>query len=171
MAFENFKNVQELIKFIDQKAGALLVLYGFLLTAFIEFSKKLKFIELNNVNETFDIILSFVTLFVGIALVLLIMYQFYIIIILILKPRGAQNYSAGQLSLFYYKHIAQMGKQTFVDQFTYLNEDELIEALLEQVFEISGILEQKTINLAKTTSYLLLTGILLLFFILLSYTV
>lgn len=168
LIFENFKNIQDLIKFIDQKAGALLVLYGFLLTAFIEFSKTLKFVNLNTINDTSQMFFSLLTLLVGLILILLITYQFYIIIALILKPRNAKHYQTNQLSLFYYEHISKMEKEELINRFKNVEEEKLTEDLIEQVFEVSKILDQKTINYAKTTSYLLLTGVLLLFFILLS---
>jgi hypothetical protein len=168
LIFENFKNIQDLIKFIDQKASALLVLYGFLLTAFIEFSKTLKFVNLSTINDTTQMFFSLLTLLVGLILVLLITYQFYIIIVLILKPRNAKHYLKNQFSLFYYEHISKMEKEELINRFKEVEEEKLTEDLIEQVFEVSRILDQKTINYAKATSYLLLTGVLLLFFILLS---
>ncbi|UYZ19944.1 Pycsar system effector family protein [Mesobacillus jeotgali] len=171
MIFENFKNIQDLIKFIDQKAGALLVLYGFLLTAFIEFSKKLSFVNINEITGLNEKILSFLTLITGLALVLFITYQFYIIIVLILKPRTAKHYQTGESSLFYYYHISKIGKEQLIDQYKSMDEDALTVNLLGQVFEVSKILDKKTVYFAKTTNHLLLTGIILLFFILLSYIV
>lgn len=171
MAFENFKNIQDLIRFIDQKAGALLILYGFILTSFIEYSKKLKFVNPISFNDNYKSILSVLTLLVGLVLILLIIYQFYIIIILILKPRGAKHYLNGETSLFYNEHISLIGKQQFVQQFSNMDEEKLTEDLLGQVFEVSKILEHKSKNFSKTTSYILLTGILLLFYIFFSYLV
>ena len=42
-ALESFKNIQDLIKFADQKAGALLVVIGLVFTAFVQYLEKLTF--------------------------------------------------------------------------------------------------------------------------------
>jgi len=167
-AFENLRNIQDLIKFIDQKAGALLVVYGFILTAFIDFAKRLKFVNVFELNGVIEIVLSILTFVVGIGLVFFITYQLYIIIVLILKPRIAGHYAPQELSVMYYEHICQMGKVRLLQEFNALNEQTLANEILGQVFEVSKILDKKSKYLAKTMNYLLYTIIGLLFFILLS---
>jgi len=39
-SLESYKNIQELIKFTDQKAGVLLVISGIVLSTFLQFSNK-----------------------------------------------------------------------------------------------------------------------------------
>ena len=56
---ENFKNIQELIKFADQKASGLLVVHGFLISIYINFFEDTKFIELKEASIKNWLILVF----------------------------------------------------------------------------------------------------------------
>jgi hypothetical protein len=42
-ALESFKNIQDLIKFTDQKSSAVLVVIGLVFTAFVQYIEKLTF--------------------------------------------------------------------------------------------------------------------------------
>ena len=42
-AFESFKNIQDLIKFVDQKSSAVLVVAGLIFTGYIQFLQGLTF--------------------------------------------------------------------------------------------------------------------------------
>lgn len=58
-AFESFKNIQDLIKFVDQKSSAVLVVTGLIFTGYIQFLQGLTFSFTENLN--FYGIMTFVT--------------------------------------------------------------------------------------------------------------
>ncbi|MEK4718099.1 Pycsar system effector family protein [Priestia sp. FSL W8-0524] len=167
-AFENLRNIQDLIKFMDQKAGALFVVYGFIITIFVEFSKRLKFVNLLELDSFGEIILSSITFLIGTVLIFYMAYQLYLIVVFILKPRKSMHYNPQHLSVMYYGHISEMGKSNFVQKFEDMEDKELTKEVLEQVFEVSKIMEQKSNYLEKTMRCLPYTIIGLLIFILFS---
>lgn len=165
-AIESFKNVQELIRFIDQKAGAVLVIYGFILTAFIDFAKKLDFVNPFDAEGFFSIVHSILTFVFGLCLTSILMYQMYILIIEILRPRLAMNYSVDKKSIYYFEHIASMQKQSYISTFQQLeNENELTAEVLEQVYEVSKIMKTKAEKLSRVMNCLYFSIVLLLIFI------
>ncbi|ESS66027.1 hypothetical protein MGMO_216c00020 [Methyloglobulus morosus KoM1] len=56
-ALESIKNIQELIRFIDQKSGAVLLVSGLIMTAFLEFSKELIFNFKSNPRRGFHFLI------------------------------------------------------------------------------------------------------------------
>ncbi len=56
-ALESFKNIQDLIKFADQKAGAILVVIGLIFTAFVQYLSNL---TSSLTNPTFIGVLTFI---------------------------------------------------------------------------------------------------------------
>jgi ABC-type multidrug transport system fused ATPase/permease subunit len=170
-AIENFKNIQELIRFIDQKAGALLVIYGFILTAFVDFAKKLEFVNPLKHKEFFPFFHSILTFAVGVILIWLLLYKIYILVYKVIRPRVARNYVDGKLSFYYYDHITQMDKEVYKQKFHKLSEEQLIEEVLDQVYEVSLIMIHKSINLNKVINSFFTTIVLLLLYILLVETI
>lgn len=72
---ENFKNIQELIKFADQKASGLLVVYGFLITIYINFLENTKFIGLQEAS-----IKNWGVLILGLGFCITMIVQIYYVV-------------------------------------------------------------------------------------------
>lgn len=165
----NHSNIQELIRFIDQKAGALLVIYGFLFTATVEFAKKLKFINPFSLKGFLDSFISISLLVVGTALISLLIYQVYIVLFGVIKPRIAQNYTQEERSIIYFDHISKRSKQEYIDHFNKISDDKFHETIekemLEQIYEISCIMSQKSEKFNSVLGHLFLSIFLLLVFI------
>lgn len=164
----NHTNIQELIRFIDQKAGALLVIYGFIFTATIEFAKDLKFIDpflLKNGWDTFQSILLFAN---GLFLLAILIYQVYFILFEVIKPRHAENYTQDEVSVLYFKHISKGSKEEFVSKYENISDSDIKIEMLKQIYEISRIMSQKSENFNSILKYLFGTLFSLLLFIYLS---
>lgn len=162
-ALESFKNIQELIRFIDQKSGAVFVISGLALTAFIEFAKELKFVSFN--ESSFVGIICFLA---GLFSVLSLLAVIWISIFKVLKPRLAKNYSETDHSLFYFEHLSKNVKDQIEEQYKNLTDDVMIRQLIDQQFEVSQILEQKTKYLSLCFNFLFISIISLVLFILTS---
>lgn len=165
---ENFKNIQEIIKFTDQKAGFLLVVYGFVLTAFIEASKDLVFCNPVNCASRIEAVQSIFTFIVGFILIIAIAYQFYILIFRILKPRSANHYKNNELSLFYFGHICKMEPVEFSDKFDNLNDESIKVEIKKQIYEVSKIAAMKTKSFNHCLFFIMPTVFLIVAFCLLS---
>lgn len=164
----NYTNIQELIRFIDQKAGALLIIYGFIFTATIEFAKDLKFIDpfaLNSGWDTFQSILLFAD---GFLLLGLLIYQVYFILFEVIKPRQAKNYTQEERSVLYFDHISKWSKEQFVINVVNISNEEIKKEFLGQIYENSCILSQKSDKFNSILKYLFVTMFCLLLFIYLS---
>ena len=139
-ALESFKNIQELIRFVDQKSNGVLLVSGLILTAFLEFSKGLVF-SFSSVS-----IAGFLTFVFGATTIGLLSYVMYISIFKILRPQLAKNYSSNEASLLYFKHLAEIKDKTLLQQrFKKLNDDSILESISDQIFEVSRILDVKII--------------------------
>ncbi len=162
-ALECFKNTQELIRFVDQKSGAVLVVSGLILTVFLEISKALIF-QFQPISWA-----GFLTFLFGTTTTLLLIYVIYISIFKILRPRLAKHYAATELSLLYFNHLAQVNdKSAMFMQFKKLDDDVILQNITDQVFEISKILDNKIIALHHSMNFLFYAVASLLFFILTS---
>ncbi len=163
-ALESFKNIQELIKFIEQKSGAVLVIIGIEFTAYIEFLKDLKLI-----NSLCDLeVLSFLTFIISLITGILLIYIVYLSIFKVLKPRLAKNYSENEFSIFYFEHIGKLGKIKFEKEYEDLTNNTVLKKINEQQFEVSKILEKKTKYLSLSFDYLFVSILCLSLFILLT---
>ncbi|MFQ5863828.1 MAG: hypothetical protein ACE5IW_01205 [bacterium] len=167
-ALESFKNTQELVRFLDQKAAAILVVYGFILTAFIEFSKGLSFVSLYQLSDFKVHFLSVLAFLSGLALITILLYQFYFIMFKVIKPRYAKYYSKKERSLFYFEHISKREKGKFFKEHEDLSENKILNEILGQVYEVSKITNEKTEQLSKTITFLYVSILVLLLFILFS---
>ncbi|OCT15981.1 hypothetical protein A8709_10195 [Paenibacillus pectinilyticus] len=163
-ALDTFKNIQELIRFVDQKSSAVLVIYGFILSAFIATTNKLDFINPFSLTFTKGMI-SLLAFVVGLSTLALLLYKIYIIINKILRPRLANNYLPNKHSIFYFEHIYKMGKDSYLEEFQNMNEDDFEKEVAAQVFEVSGIMVKKTAYLNKVMTHLFYSIALLLCFI------
>lgn len=159
-ALESFKNIQELIRFIDQKAGAVLVISGLILTIFLEFSKELVFVWSIS-------IMGSMTFIFGLATVSLLTYVIYLSIVVI-TPKLAENYTNSECSLFYFEHLAQKGKTEINLIFESLQEEIILKHIIDQSCEVSKILNEKTKKVQFSMKILFYSIVTLLLFILTS---
>ncbi len=157
---ENFKNIQDLIKFADQKAAAILVVCGLILTIFIETAKKLTF---SNQQNDFWGVITFLT---GVAVIILIVLILYHCIFLIIKPKFANNYSDEQYSTFYFEHIAKNSLELLKTETESINDERISKDITEQIHEVSKILLKKNKALASSMNLLFITVAILLVFVL-----
>ena len=158
-ALESFKNTQDLIKFIDQKSGAILVIAGLVFTAFLQTSNNLRLVSEKPI--TFVETLIFLT---GLVTVVNLLIVIYISIYKILKPRLAQGYKKDEVSLLYFEHLSALSKEEIYSQYEDLDESKILKYITDQQHEISRILELKTIALNKAFDFLSLSIFSLIIF-------
>ncbi len=162
-ALESFKNIQELIKFTDQKAGGVLVVIGLELTVFLSCIDKLDF------HKNYLTLFSITTILLGMITAFLLIYTLYISVFKILRPRLANHYSGYDLSLFYFNHLASMTDKTgMFDQFKNTDDDKILRNFTDQIFEVSKICNTKINELHKSMNFLFSSIISLAIFILVS---
>jgi len=137
-AIENFKNMQELIRLADQKAGAIVIVYGFIITATYESSKGLILIAPHASDAV-----GLLTFAAGFGLVLVILYQIQFILCCILKPKLASNYKRGDSCLYYFEHVAAQDKAEIMSCFVQLDEDAMLSDVASQIYEVSNTLTTK----------------------------
>lgn len=159
-ALESFKNIQDLIKFIDQKSGAVLVIAGLVFTGYIDFLKGLEIVSTNDIS-----FLEIVTFISSLLTVLSLITVLYISVFKILKTRLAKNYSQGEYSLFYYEHLAKIDKLKIEEEYEKLDDKKMLKYILDQQYEISRILEKKTKYFGLTLNILFTSIISLIVFI------
>lgn len=158
-ALESFKNIQDLIKFIDQKAGAILVISGLIFTGYIEF---LKGLEMSSLESTSFI--GLMTFLSSLVTVLSLILVLYLSVFKVLKTRLAKNYSNEEYSLFYFEHLVKLGKSKIEEDYKILDEPKMLKYLIDQQYEISVILEKKTKNFRITLNILFISIISLVIF-------
>lgn len=160
-ALESFKNIQELIRFIDQKSGAVLLVSGLILTVFLEFSKVLVF-DFDSFSYA-----SVVTFAFGLTTSASLIYTIYLSIFKILRPRLAMHYCGNECSLIYFNHLSIMtDKPTMFEEFKKLDNESILKNITDQIFEVSKVLDKKIIELHNAMNYLFFSVISLLIFIL-----
>ena len=160
-ALESFKNIQDLIKFADQKAGAVMVVTGLVFTAFVQHLEKLAF-SIDPIT-----FFGFITFLTGSATVVGIITVLYFSIFKILKPRFAQNYQDGEFSTFYFEHISKVSKDLH-RRYENINDAEMLKDIIDQQIEVSNILNEKNRNLAKSFAWLFFSVLTLIVFIILT---
>lgn len=160
-ALESFKNIQDLIKFADQKAGAILVVIGLIFTSFVQYLENL---TLSFYKITFIGTLTFIA---GIATIICLSFVIYYTIFKILKPRFAKNYEEGESSTFYFKHISKEAKNIHT-KFETISEVTMLKDILDQKIEVSNILNEKNQNLSISFIWLFFSLITSMTFVLLS---
>lgn len=157
-SLESFKNIQDLIKFADQKAGAVIVVVGLVFTAFAQYLEKLTF-SIDSIT-----LVGALTFITGGATVVCIIAVLYLSIFKILKPRFAKNYNEGEISTFYFEHISKIGKDLH-KRYENLNDAEMLKDIIDQQVEVSNILNEKNKNLAKSFVWLFYSVLILIVFI------
>ena len=146
-ALESFKNIQDLIKFADQKAGAVLVVIGLIFTAFVQNLEKLTF-STDNVST-----IGMITFVTGLVTLICMITVLYYSICKILKPRFAKNYQEGELSTFYFEHINKVNKELH-EKYKNINKESMLKDIIDQQIEVSHILKEKNEILAKSFVWL-----------------
>ncbi len=162
-AFESFKNTQDLIKFIDQKTGGILVITSFIISIFTAISSNFNFADENS-------LWSDVTFILGTVIGILLLIVIYLSLFCILRPRLAMNYSPENCSLLYFEHVAQQSDKELQMHFHDLTDDKMLKDILNQTSEVSKILEAKTKYLAYAINILGVTIIILTLFVIVSTT-
>jgi len=160
-ALESFKNIQDLIKFVDQKSAAVMVFTGLIFTGYLQFLTKLRLENCSNI--TISGILVFLTSSMTFFSLIFVIYN---TLFNVLKARIAMYYNGEDLSLLYYEHIYIAGKEKILQQYNSLEEGNILINIIEQQFEVSSILHQKAIALRKSLKWLFISIISLLIFIL-----
>lgn len=162
-AIESFKNIQDLIRFVDQKASAVLVVTGLIFTGYVKFLSELTLATSKSI--TLIGVLVFITsLVTAICLIMVIS----IIIFKVLNPRNAKHYKSKELSLFYYEHIFQMGKAKIYEKYKTIDEETILKNITDQQYEVSNILKEKTNDLGKSLKWLFFSIVSVMIFIILS---
>ncbi len=160
---ESFKNIQELIKFTDQKSGGVLVVAGLELTVFLSVIDKLAF------NKNYTGVLSISAFVLGVITAALLILTIYFSVFKVLRPQLAKHYSGNDASLFYFSHLASMTDKTgMFEQFRNLNDDSILRNLTDQIFEISKIMNRKISALRASMNLLFYSIISLVLFILIT---
>ncbi len=157
----SFNNIQELIKFFEQKSNILLVIYGFISTAYISVMKKLKFSNFKEFDSLGDFVKPGLVLVLSIIIFIILIFQLYILIFHILRPRIANHYRNDEVSLFYFGHIANLEKDEFIARVNSAKEQDFDYEIANQVYEISKIAKKKEYNYNKL-AYLLFVTVMLL---------
>lgn len=164
---ENFRNIQELIRFIDQKTNFILVIYGIIMGFFVNISKELELINPFNVYLGIKLGISISLFLLGNFILIEAFYQIYIILFKILKPRKL-NQNRGDKCLFYYGDIAGMEKENFVEKIKNAEEEEKLIHLKHQIYEISKIMKKKNDALAIVIDRLYILILMILIYGILS---
>lgn len=163
-ALEAFKNIQELIKFVEQKSGAVLVIAGLIFTGYIEFLKTLEFTSLSS-SSIFGIIVFISSITTTISLILVIHKSIF----KVLKPRLAKNYRENEFSLLYYEHLCCQERNQIYNQYKSLTYKKILKDIIGQQHEISKILSEKTLELGKSFNYLFVSMFSVIIFIISTY--
>lgn len=168
-AFENFKNLQDLIKFIDQKANFLLAVYAVLFTTFVSFAKDLNFINPFSAYSGYKALFSLSVLLSGLAFIGYTGWQIYLILFKIIKPRKAENYGITDDSNFYYEHITGKTKEAFMTSisFTANDDEKIFKEISSQIYEVARILKKKQDNFNKVVVHLGCSIVILTIYIIL----
>jgi len=160
-ALESFKNIQDLIKFIDQKANAILLVISLIFTVFVQNMRNLTFV-FNNPSAS-----EVIVFLAGLSVIVSLLIVMYYSIFEILKPRSAKNYKKGDFSTFYFEHIATESESIHA-KFDKLDENIMLKDILDQKIEISKILNEKRVNLSISFVWLFVSLISSIIFIILS---
>lgn len=163
LALENLKNIQEMIRHIDQKVYLTLIVYGFLINFFLkEFQNSNFFNPFNFSGLKFWI--CFGTFFFGALFLISIIYQIWFVLFKIICSRSSKNYKADEIDcLFYFSHINKMSKTKFLENFKN-SEIKLLNDILTQIYEVSRILDSKSKNYNKLLKFIFISIILLTIF-------
>jgi hypothetical protein len=166
-AIENFKNMQELIRFADQKASAIVVVYGFIISITYETSKSLT-LYIPNISTVST--LGTAAFVVGLVLTCMVTHQIYILFQTILKPKLAMNYNRNDSCLYYFEHVAAQNKSEVMSCFVELDERAMLSDVASQIYEVSNTLVKKMEMVSKAIDCLTWVVLLMVVYVLLART-
>ena len=138
-ALESFKNIQDLIKFIDQKTGAILVFAALIFTGFLDIAKNLQVVVLSVASFW-----GIVTFIAGILTLTCFFILLYVSMFKVLKPRLAKTYKNDERSLFYFEHLSCWEKGEVAEEYKNLSEDSMLKIIIDQQYEVAVIATEKT---------------------------
>lgn len=151
---DSFKNIQELIRFTDQKAGVVLVSNGLILSIFFR-------VFTNDFHNTAALLsdldvscLLYLTRFL--YLLCAVVYLFFAIIVIffglneVIRPRLAPDGTDFKGELFYFQSIASKDVETFKKEYMEAGEGVIREHIVEQTHIVADLLTKKNKALAKT---------------------
>lgn len=153
-ALENLKNIQEMIRFADTKAGAILVVYGFIISLYVEIGKSLS-LCFKNIS-----IFSSTAFIFGFAAGAIILHQVISIILNIVRPRLATDYNSEDRCLYYFDHIARCTKVDIVESIQNIDEKSMVNDIATQIHENAKILNHKLKAVKSATNRLIVSGLL-----------
>ena len=158
---ENFKNCQDMIRLFEQKANILLIVYGVLLTYYIQVSNLLKYTALATLGfiEAIKAVSTFLLL---VSSIIIFIYGMYLIIYKILMPSSAKYYNDQKKSVFYFGHISSMEKDCYRNTVIALKDDNILGEIIDQVYEVSKIAQIKQDNYAKVSKLLFLNLVMII---------
>jgi hypothetical protein len=161
LGWEAYKQVQDLIRFIDQKAGALSALYLFGAATFFSRAEGVPWHHLAQPRPGPWAILG---LFVAVLFLVITTAQLVVLLNNIVRPR-TDTPASGNQNLFYYEHVAAMELADFLQQAGSKSEQELLNDLYAQVHEVSQIAQQKVRHLSNAFKWWWLSlAVLVIFF-------
>jgi len=152
-SFENLKNIQEMIRFADQKAGAILVVYGFIITIYVEIGKGLTFI-LSKPS-----LLSICVFVIGFTSGALILHEVVSMLLKVVRPRLATNYNPEERCLYYFDHITRCTKPELVESILNIDETAMVSDIASQIHENAKILNAKLEAVKSSINRLVVSGI------------
>ena len=150
---------------MDQKAGALIVVYGLVLTITFETTKNLQFCL---PTGSYLYIVNVLTFIIGFILYILIFHEVHFLLNSVLKPRLANNYNPSDSCLYYFEHIAAKDKSEVMSCFSRLDESNMLSDVATQVYEVSNTLAVKMKMVCKAIDalfYVLGALVAFLFFV------
>ena len=151
----SYNNTQNLIKFTDQKIGALLVVCGIEASIYFENSKNFV-LSCSNIG-----VWNWLMFIVGAVFVGLTVYVLYVGLIKVIRPRFAKHYSRDAYSIFYFEHIAVNDISVLRKSIDNISESIMIEEITGQIYEVSKIINNKNRNCAAIVKVLFASILLL----------
>jgi len=143
-----------MIRFADQKAGAVLVVYGFLITIYIEIGKNLV-LTLSNLT-----ILGIFIFIIGLVSGLLILNEVMCLFVKVIRPRLANGYNANEKCIYYFEHVANCSRSEIVESIISIDEVKMVSEIATQIHENSKILVSKLSAIRSVINRLIVAGIL-----------
>lgn len=162
LAFESFKINQDLIKFIDQKASIVLVIFGALTTIYLNVVNSLALLNPFRINGFFNLIHPILLFALTASLLLTLVILIYVLIFKVILPRYASHYKKDEISLIYFDHISKLARDDYISSFLAQKDDDILNSLLAQNYELSNIITIKQKFLSITIKLLFYSIIQLL---------
>lgn len=153
-SLENLKNIQEMIRYADQKAGAVLVVYGFFITIYIEIGKNLSLALYN--NTMFGIF----TFIIGCMSGILILHEVTYLFLKVIRPRLANGYDTEEKCIYYFEHVACCSKEELIETIMNIEEGNMVSEIATQIHENSKVLTRKLFAIKSAINRLIASGIL-----------